>query len=103
MLISFFKSDDIIRTTPGIFTTAISSGSLSHHALSCSDHHAYFVHFNATQLFADPAYDLHSLPSCHIWLEDPRLVEQYTSVLHEQLKIHKVFDKSSPFHNRGIL
>jgi hypothetical protein len=84
---------DFILTTPGIFPAAESSGSLSHHSLFRSKHRAYFVDFNATQLFADPAYEIQSCKSRHLRLADPRLINQYTSESHKQLHIHKVFDK----------
>ena len=63
------------------------------HFLFRSDHRTYYVDFNSIALFLDPAFDIHPAPHCRLHLNDPRLVQQYQSLLHQQLSHHKVLEK----------
>jgi len=64
---------DFILVTPGILPAVTCSGSLGFQSLFHSDHRAYYVDFDAVQLFSDPAYEIAS--PCHrkLQLSDPRL------------------------------
>jgi hypothetical protein len=83
---------DFILTTPNIFPTAIASGSMSQHFLFRSDHRTYYVDFSAEALFSDTAYEIQPAIHRRLRLNDPRLIQQYQSLLHEHLQLHKVLE-----------
>jgi len=86
---------DFILFTPCISSAVISSGCLSFHSLFNSDHRPYFLDLNAMTLFSVPAYEIQPALHRHLRLNDPRLVNQYRSLLYNQLAYQKIFEKVS--------
>jgi hypothetical protein len=84
---------DFMLVSPNLMSAVLSSGCLSSHAIFNSDHRAYFLDFDSTLLFSDPAYEIARPTQRHLRLLDPRLVDHYRILLHDQLQFHKVLDK----------
>ena len=87
------KRTDFIFVTPRLQPAVLASGSLAFHSLFHSDHRAYYVDFDALLMFADPAYDIAPPSYRHLQLSDPRLINQYRDILHEQLNYHRFMKK----------
>ncbi len=51
------------------------------------------IDLNSDLLFSDPAYKIATPHHLHIHLNDPRLILQYCTVLHEHINHHEVFNK----------
>jgi hypothetical protein len=82
---------DYILVSKSILTAVQQSGILSHHSLLCGDHHHYYLDFDSSILFSDPAYKIEPASVRKLCLQDPRVVTQYWSALHELLASHNVF------------
>lgn len=76
-----------------IMPAVLSSGCLSSHSVFNSDHRAYFLDFDTNLLFSDLAYEIERPVYRQLRLHDPRLIDQYSSILHDQLRQHKVIEK----------
>jgi len=44
-------------------------------------------------MFADPAHDIAPPSYRRLQLSDPRLINKYRDILHEQLNYHKIYEK----------
>jgi exonuclease III len=86
------KRIDFIFVTPRLQPAVLTSGSLAFHSLFHSDHRAYYVDFDALLMFADPAHDIAPPSYRRLQLSDPRLINQYRDILHEQLNYHKIYE-----------
>jgi hypothetical protein len=84
---------DFILVSPGLLPAVQRSGSLAHYSLMHGDHRAYYLDFDSTLLFADPAYEIAPISSRHLRLHDPRIVQKYREVLKEQLEHHRILDQ----------
>lgn len=49
--------------------------------------------FTSSSLFANPAYEISPHPYQRLQIQDPRLVNAYRTVLHDQLKAHNVLQR----------
>jgi hypothetical protein len=84
---------DYILISPVLMPAVLHSGSLSYHSLMHSDHRAYYLDLDSTILFADPAYEIAPMSSRHLCLQDPRVVQKYKEILHEQLAHHNIIER----------
>jgi len=65
---------DFILVSKAILPAVLRSGVMSHHSLTRGDHHPYYLDFDASKLFSDPAYTIEPA-SVRKWrLQDPRVV-----------------------------
>jgi exonuclease III len=87
------KRIDFILVTPHLQPAVLNSGSLAFHSLFHSDHRAYYVDFDTLLMFADPAHDIAPPSYRRLQLSDPRLINKYRDILHEQLNYHKIYEK----------
>jgi hypothetical protein len=87
------KRIDFILVTSNLVPAVTSSGSFPFHSLFHSDHWAYFMDFDSSILFSDPAYDIAPPGYRRLQLADPRLKNQYRDILYKQLEYHKVHEK----------
>jgi hypothetical protein len=69
------------------------SGILSHHSLTRGDHRPYYLDFDSTILFSEPAYQIEPASIRKLHLQDPRVVKQYVSTLYNQLQAHDIFSR----------
>jgi hypothetical protein len=74
-----------------ILPAVLCSSVLFHHSLIRGDHRPYYLDFNASALFSDPAYNIESASVRKLRLQDPRLVQSYITRLHELLDNQNVF------------
>lgn len=84
---------DFKFTSPNIADSITTSGSMPFHSLFNSDHRLYFLDFDAKSLFSDPAYEIPPPLYRRLRLNDPQIVQTYRTVLHNQLTVHKVYEK----------
>jgi hypothetical protein len=84
---------DYIFISKTILPAVQRSGVLSHHSLVRGDHRPYYLDFDASILFADPAYAIEPASFCKLRLRDPRVVKQYSTNLHKLLAEHNVFER----------
>jgi hypothetical protein len=69
------------------------SGILPYNSVFFGDHRPCFVDFNADLLFNAKIHPFASPCQRSLQLTDPRRVNKYRDILHEQLQYHKVFEK----------
>jgi len=87
------KQIDYILVSKSILPAVQRSGVLSHHSLLRGDHRPYYLDFDASVLFSDPAYHIEPAITRKLRLQDPRTVKLYTSKLQELLTNHNVFQR----------
>ena len=75
---------------------------MSQHFLFRSDHRTYYVDFSAEALLSDPAYEIQPASHWRLRLNDPHLIQQYQTLLHEQLQLHKVLEKVGKLHQHAV-
>jgi len=95
------KQIDYMLLSKDILPAVINSGSLPHHSILHGDHHPYFLDFDSTLLFSDPTYEIATPPTRQLRLQDPRVIQRYREVLHDQFKIHEV-EKTSKNFGEGL-
>ncbi len=76
------------------------SGVLSHHSLVQGDHRPYYLDFDSSILFSDPAYNIEPASFRKLRLQDPRVIRQYNLSLHELLDVHNVFQHLESLQQR---
>ena len=76
---------DYMFVSKSIFSAVQQSGVLSHHSLVHADHRPYYLDFDSSILFDDPAYIIEPAALRKLWLQDPRVVNQYKISLHKLL------------------
>lgn len=69
------------------------SGVLAHHSLTRGDHKPYYIDIDPLVLFTDPAYHIEPVAIRKLRLQDPRVVQQYISNLHNHLAHHNVISR----------
>jgi len=84
---------DYILVSQSILPAVQRSGVMSHHSLVRGDHRPYYLDFDSTLLFADPAYQIAPPSHRNLRLHDPRIVKQYNDNLHTQLGHHNVYKR----------
>lgn len=84
---------DYIFVSQALLPAVQRSGVLSHHSLIRGDHRPYFLDFDASLLFADPAYNIAPASSRNLRLQDPRVVQKYRERLHQLLDQNNVFPR----------
>jgi len=83
--ISVRNQIDYMFVSKSIFPAVQWSGVLSHHSLVHGDHRPYYLDFDSSILFDDPAYKIEPATLCKLCLQDPRVVNQYNISLHKLL------------------
>jgi len=83
---------DFILTSPSLFSLVLRSGCLPQYSVFNSDHHTYYVDFDASLLFSDPTYEISRPIARPLWVQDPRLVEKYCTILDWKLSYYKVYE-----------
>ncbi len=73
---------DYIFVSKSILPAVLHFGVLSHHSLTKGDHRPYYLDFDASILFSDPAYNIEPATVQRLRLQDPRIVQQYTQTKH---------------------
>ena len=84
---------DYIFISKAILPAVQRSGVLSHHSLTTGDHRPYYLDFDASILFSDPAFIIEPASMRKLRLQDPRVVKQYISTLYDQLSAHNIFPR----------
>lgn len=84
---------DYMLVSRSILPAVLRSSVLSHHSLIRGDHRPYYLDFDASALFSDPAYNIESASVRKLRLQDPRLIESYITRLHELLDNQNVFSR----------
>jgi hypothetical protein len=84
---------DYIFVSRPIFLAVQRSGILAHHSLTRGDHRPYYIDIDPTILFSDPAYTIEPANIRKLRLQDPRVVQQYLSNVHDRLSNHNVFTR----------
>jgi hypothetical protein len=84
---------DYILVSESLLPAVQRSGVLSHHSLIKGDHRPYYLDFDASLLFSDPAYQIEPATVRKLRLQDPRTVKAYSIKLHELLSQHNVFPR----------
>lgn len=91
--ISGRKQIEYIFVSKTILPAVLRSGVLSHHSLTKGDHRPYYLDFDASILFSDPAYNIEPASVRRLRLQDPCIVQQYTQKLHEFLASQNVLPR----------
>jgi hypothetical protein len=87
------KLIEFIFVSQGILPSVIRSGCCSFYSVFHSNHRAYFLDLNSELLISDIAHTM-ALPVFRgLRLQDPRIVNSYRTILHDQLQVHKVREK----------
>jgi hypothetical protein len=84
---------DYVLVSKSILTAVQRSGVLSHHSLLRGDHRPYYLDFDPSILFSDPAYKIEPASVRKLRLQDSRVVTQYQRALHELLASNNVFQQ----------
>jgi len=87
------KRLDYVFVTTKVMESVERSCMLPFHTMFEGDHRPILIDFNARKLFGDPSYEIQRQKTRGLKLQDPRIVNQYLTVLGEQLQYHKIFDK----------
>jgi len=84
---------DYIFVSKTILLAVQRSGVLAHHSLTRGDHRLYYLDFDPTLLFFDPAYNIEPAAIRKLRLHDSRVVQQNISNLHRPLDQHNVYPR----------
>jgi hypothetical protein len=79
--------------TPRLLQAVERSGSLPYYSMFQGDHRPYYLDLTASIVFADNTYEIARLKGSGLQLHDPRKVDKYRDILHEQLTYHKCYEK----------
>jgi hypothetical protein len=82
---------DYIFVSKTILLAVQRSGVLAHHSLTRGDHRLYYLDFDPTLLFSDPAYNIEPAAIWKLRLHDSRVVQQCIGNLHHCLEQHNVY------------
>jgi exonuclease III len=84
---------DYILVSQTLLPAVQRSGVLSHHLFIKGDHRPYYLDFDASLLFSDPAYQIEPAFIRKLRLQDPRVIQSYSTALHTSLEHHNVFSR----------
>lgn len=70
---------DYIMISQSLLPAVQHSGVSSHHSLVRGDHLPYYLDFDSSILFSDPAYNIEPASFRKLRLQDPRVIQQYNS------------------------
>lgn len=84
---------DYIFVSKSLLPAVQHSGVLPHLSLTRGDHRPYYIDFDASVMFSNPAYQIEPASIRQLQMKDPRKVNKYVSTLHELLNQHNVFPR----------
>ncbi len=84
---------DFFPVSQGISQSVIWSGCYSFYSVFHSDHRAYLLDLSKELLIFNIAHTVAPPFFRGLILQDPRVVNNYKSILHDQLQVHKVREK----------